>query len=123
MGILGQASGDIGIPLWLLVIVITWELVWKGLSMWKSSKKDQPYWFITLLVLNTFGILQILYYYVFSEVKLDERSKKKTYYSKNKKSKKSRTIKRPARSKLPDYQRKTIIKTRKGTISLPITED
>lgn len=47
--------------------LIIWELVWKGIALWKSAKKDDQCWFIALLILNTAGILPILYIYVFSK--------------------------------------------------------
>ena len=46
-----------------------WSVVWKGLALWKSSKKNQKYWFIALLVLNTLGLLEISYIYFFSKRK------------------------------------------------------
>ena len=49
---------DIGV--WYIVISV-WEMVWKGLAMWKSAKNDQKYWFISVFILNTIGILPIIY--------------------------------------------------------------
>ncbi|MCX7589872.1 MAG: DUF5652 family protein [bacterium] len=53
----------------LFFVAIIWSLIWKGLALWKAAKKENKVWFIVLLVLNTFGILEILYLYVFSEAK------------------------------------------------------
>ncbi len=50
----------------MIVIFALWELVWKGLAMWKAARLNQPWWFVALFVFNTFGILPILYLYVFS---------------------------------------------------------
>ena len=52
---------------WLYVIVV-WSLVWKGLALWKSSRRNQKVWFVVMLVLNTVGILEILYIFVFSKM-------------------------------------------------------
>lgn len=53
----------------LLVVIIIWSLVWKGLALWKAGQqKDKP-WFVVILVLNTIGILPILYLYIFSKKK------------------------------------------------------
>ncbi len=49
------------IQLSLLTIVIIWSLVWKGLALWKSARNRQLVWFIALLVINTVGILEIVY--------------------------------------------------------------
>ena len=56
----------------LFVLLTIWTLVWKGLSLWKASGKRQPVWFVVLLVLNTFGLLEILYYFFFSNMKKKE---------------------------------------------------
>jgi len=52
----------------LLSIIGIWSLVWKGFALWKSSRRNQLVWFIVLLVINTAGILEILYIFVFSEL-------------------------------------------------------
>lgn len=49
------------IQLLLLAIAIIWSLIWKGFALWKSAKNDQPAWFVFLLVINTVGILEIIY--------------------------------------------------------------
>ena len=50
----------------LLVIILIWVGVWKGLALWKSARLNQPVWFVALLVVNTLGILEILYLFLFS---------------------------------------------------------
>lgn len=45
----------------ILVLLVMWEMIWKGLALWRSAKRNQPYWFIALLVINTIGILPIIY--------------------------------------------------------------
>jgi hypothetical protein len=52
----------------LLAIFLVWSLVWKGFALWRSVKKNNKYWFIAILLLNTAGILEILYYFIFSEM-------------------------------------------------------
>jgi len=49
------------------VVVLLWSLYWKGRSLWIAAKKDSKYWFVALLVINTMGILEILYIYLFSK--------------------------------------------------------
>ncbi|PJE68563.1 hypothetical protein COU96_03250 [Candidatus Shapirobacteria bacterium CG10_big_fil_rev_8_21_14_0_10_38_14] len=43
------------------LLILAWSLVWKGWALWRASKNDQKYWFIALLLLNTVGILEIIY--------------------------------------------------------------
>ena len=45
----------------LILILLVWELVWKGYALWKSAKNNQRNWFIAIFILNTFGILPIVY--------------------------------------------------------------
>jgi len=61
----------------IVVVIAVWSLVWKGLALWKSSKKNQPIWFVVLLVVNTVGILEILYIYLFSKMGKRKPSKEK----------------------------------------------
>ncbi len=46
--------------IWLIPLMI-WELVWKGLGLWRAGRNNQPGWFILILILNTAGILPIIY--------------------------------------------------------------
>ncbi len=52
------------------VVISLWEMVWKGLAMWRSAKNDQKYWFIAVFIFNTIGILPIMYLYFFSRKKM-----------------------------------------------------
>ena len=53
----------------LLALFLIWSLIWKGFALWKSAQKNNKYWFIALLIVNTAGVLEILYYFIFSEMK------------------------------------------------------
>ncbi len=46
---------------WLLPIIILWDGVWKSIAMWKSARKNQLVWFIFIAVINSVGILPIVY--------------------------------------------------------------
>jgi len=48
-------------------ILMIWSLVWKGMALWKAARQGSTPWFVALLVINTAGILEILYLYVFSK--------------------------------------------------------
>ncbi len=52
---------------WWSLLLFAWVFVWKGLALWKSARAGSKWWFIALLVINTVGILEILYIYVFSQ--------------------------------------------------------
>lgn len=48
-------------PIWLVVLLTLWTLPWKGIALWKSARLSHKKWFIILLVVNTIGILEIIY--------------------------------------------------------------
>lgn len=52
-------SGDTQMA--LLVCLVIWELLWKGFALWRAGRNNHPGWFVALLVLNTAGILPIIY--------------------------------------------------------------
>jgi len=51
----------------LIIALIVWTFVWKGLALWKSASLRQKWWFIAILVINTLGILEIIYYFFVSK--------------------------------------------------------
>lgn len=53
----------------LFAALAIWTLVWKGIALWKSARNGSNVWFIFLLVLNTLGILEIIYIFLFSKKK------------------------------------------------------
>jgi len=64
---------DLGLPIaaglfWFLVgVVAIWDAVWKGIALWRAGRNGQLVWFIFLFILNTAGILPILYIFIFSK--------------------------------------------------------
>lgn len=70
MGGLGAFFGIFLLPL------IIWSIFWKGWALWRAAKNDSQVWFIVLLILNTAGILDILYIFVFGKAKKASRSRK-----------------------------------------------
>jgi hypothetical protein len=51
------------------VVLIVWSLIWKGIALWKAARNNQRNWFVALLVINTVGILEIIYIFYFSKLK------------------------------------------------------
>jgi hypothetical protein len=49
------------------IFLIVWSLIWKGMALWKAARQGDKNWFIALLVINTAGILDILYIYFFGK--------------------------------------------------------
>lgn len=46
---------------WLLALVILWSLTWKAVATWHAARNGQLPWFIALFIINTVGILEIIY--------------------------------------------------------------
>ena len=46
-----------------------WTIIWKGTALWKAAKNNSLPWFIVLLVVNTVGILEIIYIFFLSNKK------------------------------------------------------
>lgn len=60
----------------MMMILAAWVLVWKGISLWKAARNGSKPWFIALLVVNTMGVLEILYTFWFSDRKSKISEKK-----------------------------------------------
>ena len=54
-------------------VIILWTLPWKGVALWKSAKNGDLKWFIALLIVNTVGILEIIYILFFSKKASDKK--------------------------------------------------
>lgn len=61
-------NSPISIALQLLILV--WSLLWKGLGLWSAAKHSQKNWFIVMLVVNTVGILEIIYLFRFAKKRM-----------------------------------------------------
>lgn len=45
----------------VFIILAVWDLIWRGMALWRSAHRNQGAWFVVLLVINSAGILPILY--------------------------------------------------------------
>jgi len=60
----------------LFFVIMLWSLFWKAWALWTAARRGEKVWFGVMLVINTVGILEILYIYVFSRGKTPESVKK-----------------------------------------------
>ncbi|MDE2188346.1 MAG: hypothetical protein KGJ35_01300 [Patescibacteria group bacterium] len=59
-GLLG--FGSIGlIVIILLALWLICTIMLKAYAMWHAAKRDEVWWFIALLLINTLGILELVY--------------------------------------------------------------
>lgn len=68
----------INMPFWagpllgLVALLSLWSLVWKGLALWHAGQRGDHWWFVALLLINTLGILEIIYLFFVAKVKFDQ---------------------------------------------------
>lgn len=53
----------------IILVLALWDTVWKALALYRAGYNRSPLWFFFLLILNTIGILPILYLFVFGKKK------------------------------------------------------
>ena len=62
-------------PDWFWIIIIPlaiWSLFWKALALWHSARRGNAIWFVVLLLVNTLGILDIIYLIIAGKLKTGE---------------------------------------------------
>ena len=64
-----MAPSIFGLP---VLFILAWTILWKGLALWHSAQRKDVWWFVALLVINTMGLLELVYLFVFAKVKMDE---------------------------------------------------
>lgn len=45
----------------VVLAIVIWSIAWKGVALWHSARRSEKGWFVALLVINTVGILDIVY--------------------------------------------------------------
>lgn len=53
----------------LLLLIVAWTMFWKGWALWRAARNSQKYWFIAILLVNTLGVLEIIYLQWFAKKK------------------------------------------------------
>lgn len=72
---MGAYGMGVGLPLGvapLIAILVLWSVVWKGLALWHSANRGDKWWFIAILVINSVGILEIIYLFGIARMKFSE---------------------------------------------------
>lgn len=49
----------------LIIICVLWDVVWKLIAMWKAARNTDLAWFICIALLNTMGLIPIIYILLF----------------------------------------------------------
>jgi len=69
------------------LISLIWTIPLKGFSLWFSARNGQKVWFIVLLVVNTLGLLEIVYLIFFSGLRGGPKKSKRQKSAKKRPSK------------------------------------
>jgi methionyl-tRNA synthetase len=46
---------------WLIALIVIWSIAWKAIATWHAARNSQLGWFIALFIINTVGMLEIIY--------------------------------------------------------------
>jgi len=65
-----------GINPFVITAIMAWEIAWKGYALWKAARNNQIYWYLPLLLVNTIGILPIVYIFFFRKDRKIKETKK-----------------------------------------------
>jgi len=60
VNVMGYSSMPTGI-FTIFVLLAIWSIIWKGIALWKSARNGSKVWYIIMLLVNTVGILEIIY--------------------------------------------------------------
>lgn len=52
----------------LFIILVLVSLALKGFALWHAARRNEKWWFIALLFINTMGILELVYLIFFAKV-------------------------------------------------------
>ena len=90
----------------LFILLIVWSIVWKGFALWKAGKNKSNIWFVALLLINTLGLLEIIYLFAI----------------KNKDEKSESTSTTVATDVKTETKVETVVEEKKEEIPTPVTE-
>lgn len=64
-----------GFSIFVLTFVL-WTIFWKGWALWIAARKGEMWWFLAILIINTAGILEIVYLFAFKKMIFNFQTKK-----------------------------------------------
>lgn len=57
----------------LFIVLVLISLALKGYALWHAAKRNEKWWFIALLFINTLGILELVYLIFFAKVLFNKK--------------------------------------------------
>ena len=46
---------------WAYILIFAWDISWRLLAMWHAARQNQKIWFVALLLINSVGLLPLIY--------------------------------------------------------------
>jgi hypothetical protein len=56
----------------VLIILVIWDIIWKLIALWKAARNGHTGWYIVLALVNSVGVLPIIYILTFRKKKQEE---------------------------------------------------
>lgn len=54
----------------MVLFIVAWSIITKGFALYHASRHEEKMWFVAILFLNTFGILELIYLFFLSKQKM-----------------------------------------------------
>jgi len=67
---------DVVIPLWVYPILV-WTIAWKAVAAWRAARNGHLVWFVAFFIVNTIGILPIIYLTWFQNIDYKKKGPRK----------------------------------------------
>lgn len=64
----------------VLILLSIWALAIKGIALWTAARRKEKGWFIALLIINTLGILEVIYLLITKQEKVTPKHHTKTAF-------------------------------------------
>lgn len=45
----------------MFLLLVAWSIAWKLVALWKAARHDQKAWFFALFLVNSVGLLELVY--------------------------------------------------------------
>lgn len=56
----------------IIIVIALWSLFWKIFALWHAAKNGARVWFVVMMIVNTAGILEIIYLLGIAKIKPDQ---------------------------------------------------
>ena len=60
---------------WVITLISLIIIPVKGYALWIAARRNEKWWFIAILVINTLALLELIYLFVFAKVHLKKDEK------------------------------------------------